>query len=150
ENQSANLDHASLDDVGGDTTDLMTATVAPSSLRWAPPTCSAHVLSQTGAATSSWGSIQIRAVLSPEAVTTRDPSGLKLAATTPPSCRSGSPSGLPVRASQSRAVLSQEAVTTRDPSALKLAATTAPSCRSGSPRGLPVRASQSRAVLSQE
>ncbi len=59
------------------------------------------------------------AVLSALAVTTRVPSGLKAAEKTAPSCRIGSPSGLPVAASHSRAVMSELAVSTRVPSRLK-------------------------------
>ena len=56
-----------------------------------------------------------------EAVTTRVPSGLKLAEQTHASCLRGSVRGWPLRASHTRAVLSGEAVTTRVPSGLKLA-----------------------------
>src|SRR5215510_11345256 len=62
-----------------------------------------------------------RAVLSTEAVTTRWPSGLNCAETTPSAWIIGVPTDLPVIASQSRAVLSSEAVTTSRPSGLNCA-----------------------------
>src|SRR2546425_360829 len=95
-----------------------------------------------------FGSSQTRAVLSSLAVTTRLPSGLKLALPTAASWRIGSPSGLPVAASHSRAVLSSLAVTMREPPGLKLALLSDLSWRIGSPSGLPVAASHSHAVLS--
>ena len=64
---------------------------------------------------------QSRPVLSPEAVTTRRPSGLNRAELTAPLCFMGWPTALPVAASHSRAVLSPEAVTTHRPSALNSA-----------------------------
>ena len=64
---------------------------------------------------------QSRAVLSPEAVTSRWPSGLNAAELTQPSCCIGMPIAFPLAASQSRAVLSPEAVTTRWPSGLNAA-----------------------------
>jgi hypothetical protein len=71
-----------------------------------------------------------------DAVTTRVPSGLKLADLTPPSCLRGSVRGWPVRASHTRAILPEkEAVTTRVPSELKLADETARSCLRGSVNG---------------
>jgi hypothetical protein len=60
----------------------------------------------------------MRAVLSSEAVTIRDPSGLKAAEITWPSWSLRTAISLAVDASQIRAVLSSEAVTIRDPSLL--------------------------------
>ena len=81
-------------------------------------------------------------------MTTRLPWGLKLAELTESSCVIGTPTALPVSASQTRAVLSHDAVTTRLPSGLKLAEVTHLSCVIGTPMALPVSASQTRAVLS--
>jgi hypothetical protein len=59
-----------------------------------------------------------RAVLSEEAVTMRNPSGLNTALRTGPLCSLRILSGSPLLASQILAVLSSEAVTTRVPSGL--------------------------------
>ena len=64
---------------------------------------------------------QTRAVLSPEAVTTRLPSGLNAAEWTGSVCPWREARVLPESASQTRAVLSHEAVTTRLPSGLNAA-----------------------------
>ena len=64
---------------------------------------------------------QMRAVLSYDAVTMRDPSGLKAADFTWSSWPRRTAISLPVAASQMRAVLSNDAVTMRDPSGLKAA-----------------------------
>ena len=58
-------------------------------------------------------------VLSSDAVTMRDPSGLKAAEFTPPSWPRRTAISLTLAASQMRAVLSHDAVTMRDPSRLK-------------------------------
>ena len=63
----------------------------------------------------------MRAVLSSDAVTMRDPSGLKAADITAPSWPRRTAISLAVAASQMRAVLSYDAVTMRDPSGLKAA-----------------------------
>jgi hypothetical protein len=62
----------------------------------------------------------MRAV-TPDAVTMRDPSGLKAAEVTPPSWPRRTAISLALAASQMRAVLSYDAVTMRDPSWLKAA-----------------------------
>ncbi len=64
---------------------------------------------------------QTRAVLSSDAVTMRDPSGLKAAELTNSLVAAQDGDRLPVAASQMRAVLSSDAVTMRDPSGLKAA-----------------------------
>ena len=64
---------------------------------------------------------QMRAVLSSDAVTMRDPSGLKAAEFTASSWPRRTAISLAVAASQMRAVLSSDAVTMRDPSGLKAA-----------------------------
>ena len=64
---------------------------------------------------------QTRAVVSPEAVTTRLPSGLNAAEETGAVCPWREARVLPESASQTRAVLSSEAVTTRLPSGLNAA-----------------------------
>ena len=64
---------------------------------------------------------QTRAVLSPEAVTIRLPSGLNAAEWTDEVCPWREARGLPESASQTRAVLSAEAVTIRLPSGLNAA-----------------------------
>ena len=56
----------------------------------------------------------MRAVLSHDAVTTRDPSGLKAAECTLPSCPRRTAISLALAESQMRAVLSDDAVTVRD------------------------------------
>ena len=66
---------------------------------------------------------QMRAVLSIDAVTMRDPSGLKAAEFTTSSWPRRTAISLPLAASQMRAVLSDDAVTMRDPSGLKAAET---------------------------
>src|SRR4051812_47578833 len=86
------------------------------------------------------------AVLSKLAVTTRVPSGLKLALWINPPCSSGAPMGWPVLASHTCAP--DHAVTTRVPSGLKLALLTRDLCLSGAPMGWPVVASQIREVRS--
>ena len=106
--------------------------------------------------------IGTRAVLSSDAVTMRDPSGLKAAEFTPPSWRSTAIS-LAVAASQMRAVrpfrklmsfdtesLSSDAVTMRDPSTLKAAELTGPSWPRRTAISLAVAASQMQAVLSSD
>ena len=65
----------------------------------------------------------MRAVLSADAVTMRDPSGLKAAEVTASSWPRRTAISLAVAASQMRAVLSPDAVTMRDPSGLKAADT---------------------------
>ena len=67
----------------------------------------------------------MRAVLSPDAVTMRDPSGLKAAEFTQSSWPRRTAISLALAASQMRAVLSHDAVTMRDPSGLKAAEFTA-------------------------
>src|SRR5262249_59076179 len=62
-----------------------------------------------------------------EAVTMRDPSGLKAAEYTALSCPRRTAISLPVAVSQMRAVPSCDAVTMRDPSGLKAADRTRPS-----------------------
>jgi len=64
---------------------------------------------------------QIRTVLSFDAVTMRDPSGLKAADCTELSCPRNTAISFAVAVSQIRAVLSHYAVTMRDPSALNAA-----------------------------
>ena len=64
---------------------------------------------------------QTRAVLSSDAVTMRDPSGLKAADRTESAWPLRTAIALPVAASQTRAVLSDDVVTMRDPSGLKAA-----------------------------
>ena len=66
----------------------------------------------------------MRAVLSHDAVTMRDPSGLKAAEFTCASCPCRTVISLAVAASQMRAVMSFDAVTMRDPSGLKAASRT--------------------------
>jgi hypothetical protein len=63
---------------------------------------------------------QTRAVLSAVAVTTRLPSGLKLALNTEPVWPLSRAISLPLSASKTRAVRSSDAVTTRLPSELPL------------------------------
>ena len=67
---------------------------------------------------------RMRAVLSDDAVTMRDPSGLNAAEFTGPSSPLRTRISLPVAASQMRAVLSHDAVTMRDPSGLNAAEVT--------------------------
>src|SRR5262249_59480065 len=69
----------------------------------------------------------MRAVSSSDAVTIRDPSGLKAADDTMFSWPRRTATSLALAASQMRAVLSAEAVTMRDPSGLKAAESTEPS-----------------------
>ena len=64
---------------------------------------------------------QMRAVLSLDAVTMRDPSGLKAAESTALSWPRRTAISLALAASQMRAVLWLDAVTMRDPSGLKAA-----------------------------
>jgi hypothetical protein len=64
---------------------------------------------------------QTLAVLSRDAVTTRDPSGLNTALETASSCPRRTAISLPVAASQIRAVLSEEAAMMRDPLGLNAA-----------------------------
>jgi hypothetical protein len=61
----------------------------------------------------------MRAELSADAVTMRDPSGLKAAEYTEPSSPCRTAISLALATSQMRAVLSRDAVTMRDPSGLK-------------------------------
>ena len=74
---------------------------------------------------------QMRAVLSSDAVTMRDPSGLKAAERTALSWPRRTAISLAVAASQMRAVLSSDAVTMRDPSGLKAAEFTGRHGRAG-------------------
>ena len=69
---------------------------------------------------------QMRAVLSYDAVTMRDPSGLKAAECTSSAWPRRTMISLAVAASQMRAVLSADAVTMRDPSGLNVAESTLP------------------------
>src|SRR5262249_36381332 len=68
----------------------------------------------------------MRAVLSDDAVTMRDPSGLKAAEFTALSWPRRTAISFAVAASQMRAILSDEAVTMRDPSGLEAAEDTTP------------------------
>ena len=83
-----------------------------------------------------------------DAVTMRDPSGLKAAEFTSSSWPRRTAISLAVAASQMRAVLSCDAVTMRDPSGLKAAEFTSPSWPRRTAISLAVAASQMRAVLS--
>ena len=69
---------------------------------------------------------QTRAVLSLDAVTMRDPSGLKAAEMIELPWPLRTAIALPVAASQTRAVMSDDVVTMRDPSGLKAAELTDP------------------------
>src|ERR1700730_15537352 len=89
-----------------------------------------------------------RAVLSPDAVTMRDPSGLNAAETTTSSWPRRTAISLALAASQMRAVLSTDAVTMRDPSGLKAAENTMPRWPRRTAVSLALAASQMRAVLS--
>ncbi len=80
---------------------------APRNLRWQTSRIRFAVREMAGQ-----NACQIRAVLSADAVTTRSPSGLKLAELTGPPWVIASPTALPVSASQMRAVSSSDAVTT--------------------------------------
>ena len=64
---------------------------------------------------------QMRAVLSVDTVTMRDPVALKAAVHTTASCPRRTAISLPVAVSKMRAVLSDDAVTMREPSGLKAA-----------------------------
>ena len=83
-----------------------------------------------------------------DAVTMRDPSGLKAAEYTVSSWPRRTAISLPVAASQMRAVLSADAVTMRDPSGLKAADCTLVVMAAQDRDLLAVAASQMRAVLS--
>ena len=85
--------------------------------------------------------------MSYDAVTMRDPSGLKAAEITWASWPRRTAISLPL-ASQMRAVWSDDAVTMRDPSGLKAAEPTKPSCPRRTAISFAVAASQMRAVLS--
>jgi hypothetical protein len=85
-----------------------------------------------------------------DAVTMRDPSGLKEAECTAAPYPRMSAISLLVAASQMRTVLSFDAVTIRDPSGLKAAEFTSPSCPRRIAISLLVAASQMRAVLSSD
>ena len=74
---------------------------------------------------------QIRAVLSAEAVTISDPSGLKLPDSTKSSCPRSTATCLPVLVSHSRAVLSSDAVMMRSPFGSKFADLSISSCPLG-------------------
>src|SRR6516162_6955868 len=92
----------------------------------------------------------MRAVLSDNAVTMRDPSGLKAAEFTKSSWPRRTTISLPLAASQMRAVLSDDAVTMRDPSGLKAAELTSLSWPRRTAISLALAASQMRAVLSDD
>ena len=87
---------------------------------------------------------KMRAVLSKDAVTMRDPSGLNAAECTLSSWPLRTTISLPVAASQMRAVLSGDAVTMRDPSGLNAADFTSSSWPLRTTISLPVAASQMR------
>jgi hypothetical protein len=70
----------------------------------------------------------MRALPSHDAVTTRDPSGLKLADDTACPCLPGGTISLPVAASQMRPVRSHDAATICDPSGLNAPDDTVSSC----------------------
>ena len=89
-----------------------------------------------------------RAVLSPLAVTTSLPSGLKAACLTQSWCPGNSRSACPLATSHSRAVLSSLAVTTSLPSGLKAACLTQSWCPGNARSACPLATSHSRAVLS--
>ena len=91
-----------------------------------------------------------RVVSSPEAVTTRLPSGLNAAELTAVGVPRREARVLPESASQTRAVLSTEAVTTRLPSGLNAAEKTCAVCPWRVARVWPESASQTRAVSSSE
>ena len=91
---------------------------------------------------------QTRAVLSADAVTMRDPSGLKAAEVTQFKWPRRTAISLAVAASQTRAVLSNDAVTMCDPSGLKAAEVTRLSWPRRTAISLALAASQTRAVLS--
>ena len=105
-----------------------------------------------GRSSRAYLTFHTRAVSSPEAVTTRVPSGLNDALFTPSVtvCPESVVSSAPVAASQRRAVLSAEAVTTLLPSGLNAALLTTSTCPERVTRAAPVLASHSRAVLSFE
>jgi dienelactone hydrolase len=92
----------------------------------------------------------MRAVLSPEAVTMRAPSGLKAADSIAPATVGSRMRAIsfPVEASQMRAVLSQDAVTMRVPSGLKAAEDTELKCPRRTAISFPVAASHMCAVWS--
>src|SRR5215467_9532944 len=92
----------------------------------------------------------MRAVLSPDAVTMRDPSGLKTAEYTASSWPRKTAISLALAVSQMRAVLSRDAVTMRDPSGLKAAEYTSSSWPRRTAISLAVAASQMRPVLSHD
>src|SRR5215831_19708557 len=92
----------------------------------------------------------MRAVWSSDAVTMRDPSGLKAAEFTKRSWPRRTAISLALAASQMRAVLSFDAVTMRDPSGLKAAEFTALSWPRRTAISVPLAASQMRAVLSSD
>src|SRR5262245_10852342 len=92
----------------------------------------------------------MRAVLSRDAVTMRDPSGLKAAEYTKSSWPRRIAISLALAASQMRAVLSRDAVTMRDPSGLKAAEFRTASWPRRTAICLAVAASQMRAVLSHD
>src|ERR1700730_7293588 len=91
-----------------------------------------------------------RAVLSPDAVTMRDPSGLNAAEYTSSSWPRRTAISLALAASQMRAVLSIDAVTMRDPSVRKAADFTSSSWPRRTAISLALAASQMRAVLSRD
>ena len=93
--------------------------------------------------------IQIRAVLSLDAVTTLVQSALKVALLMSSACFQAPPIGTPVAASQICAV-SPDTVTIRLPSGLNNALVTSPMCWKGLPIGSPVDASHIRAVPSRD
>src|SRR6516162_1258462 len=82
-----------------------------------------------------------------DAVTMRDPSGLKAAEFTSAPWPSRAAISLPRAASQMRAVQSVEAVTMRDPSGLKAAERRSPPWPRRATIFLPLAASQMRAVV---
>src|SRR5215510_12527671 len=92
----------------------------------------------------------MRAVLSSDPVTMRDPSGLKAAEVTSTSWPRKTAISLALAASQMRAVFSLDAVTMRDPSGLKAAEDTPLVCCRTAISLLPLAAAQAqmRAVLS--
>ena len=93
---------------------------------------------------------QMRAVLSPDAVTMRDPSGLKAAEFTHSHGRAGPRSPWRSRRPRCGRSCPADAVTMRDPSGLKAAEVTASSWPRRTAISLAVAASQMRAVLSHD
>ena len=112
-------------------------------LRKIAPVCPASV-----AMTAPVAASHTRAVLSSEAVTMRDPSGLNAAFHTQMSCPDSVVSVAPLATSQTRAVPSKEVVATRRPSGLNTALFTTSSCPASVASKARVLASHSRAVLS--